>query len=91
MDKDFVISLKVLFLGCFALTVLISHFSPFWNFEVPTNVIIYERKPLMIAAPHPDIEQLRAQLMVKLRTKYQELCHTREGMSVKLLYNAEIY
>ena len=59
---------------------IIFFFSPFWNFEVPTNIIIFERKPLMIPAPHPDIEQFRTQLMVKLRTKYQELCHTREGL-----------
>ena len=55
-------------------------FSPYWNFDIPTNVIIYERKPSTTdLPPHPEIEILRAQLMAKLRTNYQEMCHSREG------------
>ncbi|KAH3775981.1 mRNA (2'-O-methyladenosine-N(6)-)-methyltransferase-like [Dreissena polymorpha] len=55
-------------------------YSPFWNFEVPTNVVIYERPPCTLPPPLPEMEQLRAQLMLKLRQQYQELCHSREGI-----------
>ncbi|KAK6174693.1 hypothetical protein SNE40_017923 [Patella caerulea] len=56
------------------------NYSPFWNFDVPTNCVIHERAPLIIPAPHPDIEQIRAQLTAKLRQTYQELCYSREGI-----------
>ncbi|WAR12142.1 CAPAM-like protein [Mya arenaria] len=49
-------------------------YSPFWNFEVPTNVVVYERAPSILPPPNPEIEQLRAQLLLKLRQHYQELC-----------------
>ncbi|KAL4235084.1 mRNA (2'-O-methyladenosine-N(6)-)-methyltransferase [Mactra antiquata] len=55
-------------------------YSPFWNFEIPTNGVIYERAPCVLPPPHPDVEQLRSQLVVKLRQHYQELCHSREGI-----------
>ncbi|KAI0233395.1 mRNA (2'-O-methyladenosine-N(6)-)-methyltransferase [Lamellibrachia satsuma] len=56
------------------------NYRPFWNFDIPTNVIIYERLPVFVPPPHPDVEQLRAQLTTKLRKTYQELCHSREGI-----------
>ncbi|KAL5022155.1 hypothetical protein ScPMuIL_001310 [Solemya velum] len=55
-------------------------YSPFWNFDVPTNAIIYERPPCCWPQPHPEVEQLRAQLVLKLRQSYAELCHAREGI-----------
>ncbi|ESO96929.1 hypothetical protein LOTGIDRAFT_115378 [Lottia gigantea] len=54
--------------------------SPFWNFEIPTNCVINERAPVNIPGPYPDIEQLRAQLVTKLRQNYNELCYSREGI-----------
>ncbi|XP_074645093.1 mRNA (2'-O-methyladenosine-N(6)-)-methyltransferase-like [Tubulanus polymorphus] len=53
---------------------------PFWNFELHSNVIIYEQPIKAIPPPHPDIENMRLQSMVKLRQQYQELCHSREGI-----------
>ncbi|XP_063419432.1 mRNA (2'-O-methyladenosine-N(6)-)-methyltransferase-like [Mytilus trossulus] len=55
-------------------------YSPFWNFEIPTNAVIYERSPCILPPPHPEMESLRAQLTAKLRQHYQELCHSREGI-----------
>jgi len=65
------------------LTQLLSYFRPFWNFDIPTNAIIYERLPVFAPPPHPDTELLRAQLVSKLRKTYQELCHSREGMALQ--------
>jgi len=50
-----------------------------WDLEVPTNVILYERQPIMLPHPHPDVEVLRYQLVMKLRQTFQEMCHSREG------------
>ncbi|KAL3859388.1 hypothetical protein ACJMK2_009611 [Sinanodonta woodiana] len=55
-------------------------YSPYWNFDVPTNAVIYERAPLTLPPPHPELELLRSQLTSKLRQQYQELCHSREGI-----------
>ncbi|XP_039281178.1 mRNA (2'-O-methyladenosine-N(6)-)-methyltransferase-like, partial [Nilaparvata lugens] len=51
-----------------------------WDLEVQTNVIIYERSPTFMPHPHPEVEALRCNLMLKLRHCYQELCHSREGI-----------
>lgn len=61
-------------------------FSPFWNFDIPSNAVIYERAPNVLPPPHPEIEVLRAQLLIKLRTQYQELCHAREGMFLYIVF-----
>lgn len=53
---------------------------PYWNFEIPSNIIIYERPPTLLYPPHPEAEQSRAQACDKLRVSYQELCHSREGI-----------
>ncbi|CAH1779043.1 unnamed protein product [Owenia fusiformis] len=53
---------------------------PFWNFEIPTNVIIYERQMSRVLPPHPEMEVYRSQLVTKLRQSYQEMCHSREGI-----------
>lgn len=55
-------------------------YSPFWNFEIPSNAMVYERAPSVLPPPHPEVELLRAQLVMKLRQHYQELCHSREGI-----------
>ncbi|XP_021342973.1 phosphorylated CTD-interacting factor 1-like [Mizuhopecten yessoensis] len=55
-------------------------YSPFWNFDIPSNAVIYERAPPVLPPPHPDIENLRAQMIARLRTHYQELCQAREGI-----------
>ncbi|ELU00100.1 hypothetical protein CAPTEDRAFT_219923 [Capitella teleta] len=53
-------------------------YSPYWNFDIPTNVMIWERKPCYLPPPHPEIELLRTQLMSKLRIQYKDLCRNRE-------------
>ncbi|GIY13642.1 hypothetical protein CEXT_754131 [Caerostris extrusa] len=52
----------------------------YWNLDIPTNVIIWERSPSILPPPHPDIEQYRSNLVIKLRQQYQEMCHSREGI-----------
>ncbi|KAJ8302948.1 hypothetical protein KUTeg_019344, partial [Tegillarca granosa] len=59
-------------------------YSPFWNFDIPTNVVIHERAPCCLPPPHPDVEVLRSQLTAKLRQNYQELCHAREGIDAPM-------
>ena len=51
-----------------------------WDLEIPTNVILYEKTPTLLPHPHPEVEVLRFQLMIKLRQTYQEMCHSREGI-----------
>ena len=50
-----------------------------WDLEIPTNVIIHERKPILLPHPHPEIEIVRFNYVMKLRQSYQEMCHSREG------------
>ena len=50
-----------------------------WDLEIPTNIIIFERKPILLPHPHPDVEVVRFQFVMKLRQSYQEMCHSREG------------
>uniref|UniRef100_UPI00398F8637 mRNA (2'-O-methyladenosine-N(6)-)-methyltransferase isoform X2 n=2 Tax=Pristiophorus japonicus TaxID=55135 RepID=UPI00398F8637 len=52
----------------------------YWDLDIPTNAVIKERAPIELLPPHPDVEMLRAQLTVKLRQHYQELCQQREGI-----------
>ncbi|GFR12269.1 mRNA [Trichonephila clavata] len=52
----------------------------YWDLEVPTNVVIWERSPSLLPPPHPDVEQYRSNLVSKLRQQYQEMCHSREGI-----------
>ncbi|XP_049949039.1 mRNA (2'-O-methyladenosine-N(6)-)-methyltransferase [Schistocerca serialis cubense] len=51
-----------------------------WDLEVPTNAVIYERPPIVIPHPHPDVEAYRCNLALKLRQCYEELCHSREAI-----------
>lgn len=55
-------------------------FSPFWDFTVPSNVVIRERSPSLLPPPLPEVETLRGQFVAKLRQSYQELCQNREGI-----------
>jgi len=52
--------------------------SPFWNFSIASNVVLYERRCCHFLPPNAEIELMRAQLVAKLRQNYQELCRTRE-------------
>ncbi|XP_014672513.1 PREDICTED: phosphorylated CTD-interacting factor 1-like [Priapulus caudatus] len=55
--------------------------SGYWELELGSNVLIMARPPsLHPPPPHPEVEQLRARLVAKLRHQYQELCHSREGV-----------
>ncbi|CAM1330231.1 PCIF1 (predicted) [Pycnogonum litorale] len=51
-----------------------------WDFDIQTNIVIWERKLSLLPPPHPEVEQLRATLVGKLRQQYQEMCHSREGI-----------
>ncbi|XP_076039938.1 mRNA (2'-O-methyladenosine-N(6)-)-methyltransferase-like isoform X2 [Oratosquilla oratoria] len=51
-----------------------------WDLEIPTNVIMFERPPIILPQPHPDVEVLRGTLVAKLRQCYQEMCQAREGI-----------
>ena len=53
-----------------------------WDLELPTNVIMYEKKPIMLPHPHPDVEVLRCQFVMKLRQSLQEMCQAREGSNI---------
>ena len=51
-----------------------------WFLEKGSNVLMYERPPIPLHHVHPDVEGLRAQLMLKLRTEYGTMCRSREGI-----------
>ncbi|XP_035679129.1 mRNA (2'-O-methyladenosine-N(6)-)-methyltransferase-like isoform X1 [Branchiostoma floridae] len=52
----------------------------YWNFDILSNAIIFEHPPCTMPPVHPEAESYRAQLTNKLRSQYQELCQTREGI-----------
>jgi len=41
--------------------------------------VIKQRAPSEVLSPHPEVELLRSQLILKLRQHYRELCQQREG------------
>lgn len=51
-----------------------------WDLEVPTNAIIVERPPTLMAHPHPEIEAMRAAIVCKLMRTYDDLCQRRENI-----------
>lgn len=51
-----------------------------FDLEVHTNCVIWERPPSLLFHPHPDVESLRASLVIKLRQQYHEMCHSRENI-----------
>ncbi|PVD21090.1 hypothetical protein C0Q70_19256 [Pomacea canaliculata] len=57
------------------------NYNPFWNFDLPSNAVFYERAPVTMAPPHPDVEKSRSTLTTKLRSLYSDLCLSREGIS----------
>ncbi|XP_034280057.1 mRNA (2'-O-methyladenosine-N(6)-)-methyltransferase [Pantherophis guttatus] len=52
----------------------------YWDLDIQTNAVIKQRAPLEVLTPHPEVELLRSQLMLKLRQHYRELCQQREGI-----------
>uniref|UniRef100_A0A0B8RQT2 mRNA (2'-O-methyladenosine-N(6)-)-methyltransferase n=1 Tax=Philothamnus irregularis TaxID=1899461 RepID=A0A0B8RQT2_9SAUR len=52
----------------------------YWDLDIQTNAVIKQRAPLKMLTPHPEVELLRSQLMLKLRQHYRELCQQREGI-----------
>ncbi|CAG2169941.1 unnamed protein product [Oppiella nova] len=51
-----------------------------FDLEVFTNCVIWERHPLLQFHSHPEVESLRAALVLKLRQQYHEMCHSRENI-----------
>nr|XP_056700139.1 mRNA (2'-O-methyladenosine-N(6)-)-methyltransferase [Euleptes europaea] len=52
----------------------------YWDLDIQTNAVIKQRPPSEVLPPHPEVELLRSQLMLKLRQHYRELCQQREGI-----------
>ncbi|XP_028904763.1 mRNA (2'-O-methyladenosine-N(6)-)-methyltransferase [Ornithorhynchus anatinus] len=52
----------------------------YWDLDIPTNAVIKQRGPSEALPPHPEVELLRSQLILKLRQHYRELCQQREGI-----------
>lgn len=52
----------------------------YWDLDIQTNAVIKHRGPSEVLPPHPDVELLRSQLILKLRQHYRELCQQREGI-----------
>ncbi|XP_078249236.1 mRNA (2'-O-methyladenosine-N(6)-)-methyltransferase isoform X2 [Pogona vitticeps] len=52
----------------------------YWDLDIQTNAVIKQRPPSDVLSPHPEVELLRSQLMLKLRQHYRELCQQREGI-----------
>uniref|UniRef100_A0A8C7E490 Phosphorylated CTD interacting factor 1 n=1 Tax=Naja naja TaxID=35670 RepID=A0A8C7E490_NAJNA len=52
----------------------------YWDLDIQTNAVIKQRAPSEVLSPHPEVELLRSQLMLKLRQHYRELCQQREGI-----------
>lgn len=56
-----------------------------WNVHLPTNVKMCERVPFCFYPPHPEMEILRINSVLKLRQYLIELCQTKEGKPEKSL------
>lgn len=52
----------------------------YWDLDIQTNAVIKHRAPSEVLPPHPEVELLRSQLILKLRQHYRELCQQREGI-----------
>ncbi|XP_068918856.1 mRNA (2'-O-methyladenosine-N(6)-)-methyltransferase isoform X2 [Petaurus breviceps papuanus] len=52
----------------------------YWDLDIQTNAVIKQRGPSEVLPPHPEVELLRSQLILKLRQHYRELCQQREGI-----------
>ncbi|KAM6457665.1 mRNA (2'-O-methyladenosine-N(6)-)-methyltransferase [Liasis olivaceus] len=61
-------------------TALLRPTEVYWDLDIQTNAVIKQRAPSEVLTPHPEVELLRSQLMLKLRQHYRELCQQREGI-----------
>ncbi|XP_066482551.1 mRNA (2'-O-methyladenosine-N(6)-)-methyltransferase isoform X2 [Tiliqua scincoides] len=61
-------------------TALLRPTEVYWDLDVQTNAVMKQRAPSEVLTPHPEVELLRSQLMLKLRQHYRELCQQREGI-----------
>ncbi|XP_063816546.1 mRNA (2'-O-methyladenosine-N(6)-)-methyltransferase isoform X4 [Pseudophryne corroboree] len=59
----------------------------YWDLDIQSNVLIKPPPPShllphpsQVLPPHPEVELLRSQLILKLRQHYRELCQQREGI-----------
>ncbi|EHB05310.1 Phosphorylated CTD-interacting factor 1 [Heterocephalus glaber] len=60
--------------------VLLRPTEVYWDLDIQTNAVIKHRGPSEVLPPHPEVELLRSQLILKLRQHYRELCQQREGI-----------
>ncbi|KAM8946229.1 LOW QUALITY PROTEIN: mRNA (2'-O-methyladenosine-N(6)-)-methyltransferase [Pelodytes ibericus] len=69
------------------LAALLKPTDVFWDFDIQSNVVVkppppshFLPPPSQALPPHPEVELLRSQLVLKLRQHYRELCQQREGI-----------
>ncbi|NP_001089204.1 phosphorylated CTD interacting factor 1 S homeolog [Xenopus laevis] len=69
------------------LTALLKTTDVYWDLDIQSNVVVKPLPPSHLLLPpsqylppHPEVELLRAQLVLKLRQHYRELCQQREGI-----------
>ncbi|XP_053309734.1 mRNA (2'-O-methyladenosine-N(6)-)-methyltransferase [Spea bombifrons] len=69
------------------LAALIKPTDVYWDLDIQSNVVVKPPPPSHLLPPpsqalppHPEVELLRSQLVLKLRQHYRELCQQREGI-----------
>ncbi|XP_063315233.1 mRNA (2'-O-methyladenosine-N(6)-)-methyltransferase [Pelobates fuscus] len=69
------------------LTALLKPTDVYWDLDIQSNVVVKRPPtshtlplPSQSLPPHPEVELLRSQLVLKLRQHYRELCQQREGI-----------
>uniref|UniRef100_A0A8C5R6I7 mRNA (2'-O-methyladenosine-N(6)-)-methyltransferase n=1 Tax=Leptobrachium leishanense TaxID=445787 RepID=A0A8C5R6I7_9ANUR len=69
------------------LTALLKTTDVYWDLDIQSNAVVKRPPPTHLLPPpaqslppHPEVELLRSQLVLKLRQHYKELCQQREGI-----------
>ncbi|OCT62783.1 mRNA (2'-O-methyladenosine-N(6)-)-methyltransferase [Xenopus laevis] len=69
------------------LSALLKTTDVYWDLDIQSNVVVKPVPPSHLLPPpsqclppHPEVELLRSQLVLKLRQHYRELCQQREGI-----------
>ena len=52
----------------------------FWDFSITTDIIVMEGSPCTLLSPVPEMEQYRSILVKDMRSEYQNLCKSNEGI-----------
>ncbi|KAM4692293.1 LOW QUALITY PROTEIN: mRNA (2'-O-methyladenosine-N(6)-)-methyltransferase [Rhinophrynus dorsalis] len=69
------------------LSALLKPTDVYWDLDIQSNIVVKPPPPTHLLpppsqflSPHPEVELLRSQLVLKLRQHYRELCQQREGI-----------